>query len=67
MPKPFYSATAAGYKAWLEDGNIGIFADFREEVRLGSPQYLKEKIVLLLNGMSAEQLQELLEIIRDRF
>ncbi len=64
-PKPFYSGTVAGYEAWLEDGNVGTLEDFREEVRVGSRQYLKDKIVLLLNGMSAEKLKEVLEIIRE--
>lgn len=67
MPKPFYSGTRAGYEAWLEDGNVGTLEDFREEVRVGSRQYLKDKIVLLLNGMSVEDLAEILELIRDRF
>lgn len=67
MPKPFYSASVAGYEAWLEDGNVGTIEDFREEVRVGSKQYLRDKIVLLLNGMSVEELKEVLELIRDRF
>lgn len=67
MAKPFYSGTVAGYEAWLEDGNVGTIEDFREEVRVGSEQYFKDKIVLLLNGMSAEKLKELLELIGDRF
>lgn len=67
MAKPFYSSSVAGYEAWLEDGNIGTLEDFREEVRVGSKQYLRDKIVLLLNGMSVEGLKEVLEIIRERF
>ncbi len=66
MPKPFYSSSVAGYEAWLEDGNVGTFEEFREQVKIGSKQYLRDKIVLLLNGMSVEELQEVLEIITER-
>lgn len=67
MAEVAYSTTQAGYRAWIEDGNTGTFEDFLgKQAELTRKERLIQLIFFELEDLTAEELQQVLEIVTAR-
>jgi len=61
-----YSPTLAGYRAWLENGNVGNIEEFIEECgKASEKEMMMNEIMSELKNLSLEELKEVLSFTRE--